>query len=143
MLPERTVTIAEFIEAGSAVTMSYKELSFIDILSNGTEATILNVLNDYMGELKEICFKVQFNKDEFYKYAYKPKLLSLDIYGNTELYFVILLLNDMADAKEFTKNPVWLPKPSLLSEFLTNVYNAEYKDIDEYNSKRNTTTSSN
>ena len=142
MLPENTVTIAEFIDSGASVTMSYNVLSFIDILSNGTEATILNVLNDYMQELRQISFKVRLNNKEYYKYAYKPKLLSFDLYGTTELYFIILLLNDMADVKEFTKNPIYLPKPSLLSDFLTNVYNAERVDISEYNSKRNTTTSS-
>ena len=47
-LPENTYTLEEFIKAGRSVTISYDALSFKEVLSNGTEISILNVVNDQM-----------------------------------------------------------------------------------------------
>ena len=102
-LPQNTSTIEEFINSGSGITITYYNLSFNDMLSNGTVVSVHNVVSDYLDELKDAAVYVSLNQDQQFKYMYKPKLLCSDLYGNPELYFIILLLNDMADVKEFTK----------------------------------------
>ena len=134
-LPQNTTTIEEFIEAGKGITITYPSTSFIDIVPNGTEVSILNVINDYMTEIRNACVNVELSADEQRIYFYKPKLLCYDIYGNPELYFIILLANDMADVKEFTKPTVRMLKKSHMSEILSRIYNVEKGFIEKYNKK--------
>ena len=79
--------------------------------------------------------RLKLTQDQQFTYHYKPKLLCYDIYGNPELYFIILLINDMADVKEFTKPTVKMLRKSDMSELLTLIYNAEKKAIANYNNK--------
>ena len=135
MLPALTTTIEEFIDSGAGITITYPSLSFTDMLSNGTWVSVHNVINDYIDEIRELCVNVKLTQDQQFIYHYKPKLLCYDIYGNPELYFIILLINDMADVKEFTKPVVKMLRKSHMAELLTLIYNAEKKSIANYNNK--------
>lgn len=135
MLPQDTTTIEEFIESGSSISIKYPTLSFTDMMSNGTWVSVHNVISDYIEELKNASVNVSLTIDQQYVYFYKPKLLCYDVYGNPELYFIILLINDIADVKEFTKPVVKMPKKSHMSQLLTLIYNAEKQAISNYNNK--------
>lgn len=134
-LPQETTTIEEFIESGKSISIDYMDLSFINRLSNGTWITVLNVINDYMSELKNACVIVELTEAQQWAYYYKPKVLSYDIYGNPELYFIILLLNDMADVKEFTKPRLRMLRKDHMSMLLSYIMNSEAKAISSYNDK--------
>lgn len=134
-LPQETTTIEEFIESGKSVSVDYMDLSFLDKVSNGTWVSVLNVVNDYMTELKNACVTVELSEAQQWAYFYKPKVLCYDIYGNPELYFVILLLNDMADVKEFTKPKLKMLRKDHMSMLLSYIRNSEAKAIDSYNDK--------
>lgn len=136
-LPQETTTIEEFIESGKSVSVDYMDLSFLDKVSNGTWVSVLNVINDYMTELKNACVTVELTEAQQWAYFYKPKVLCYDIYGNPELYFVILLLNDMADVKEFTKSKLKMLRKDHMSMLLSYIKNSEAKAIDSYNDKDN------
>lgn len=130
-----TTTINEFIDAGKNSMLDYSKLSFKNTLSNGTIVSVLNVISDYVEELREQSVKVKFNAEEYDKYKYKPKLLCNDVYGNPELYYIILLINDIADVKEFDKQVILMIKKDILYELLENIYNAEIKAITKYNDR--------
>lgn len=135
MLPANTTTIAEFIRSGSTVSLDYDRFSFLETMENGTVVSVLNVINDYIEELRNAAVLVHLDDAEYRKYVYKPKLLCYDIYGNPELYFVILLMNDMADVKEFNKRNVYMLTKDNMSMITSYIFNSEYKAIDHYNSK--------
>ena len=134
-LPQETTTIEEFIESEKSVSVDYMDLSFLDKVSNGTWVSVLNVVNDYMTELKNACVTVELSEAQQWAYFYKPKVLCYDIYGNPELYFVILLLNDMADVKEFTKPKLKMLRKDHMSMLLSYIKNSEARAIDAYNDK--------
>lgn len=134
-LPKNTTTIEEFIEAGRGTKLAYFDLSFADKVANGNWITVQNVVNDYMDELRNACATVELTQEEQTKYYYKPKLLCSDIYGAPEIYFLILLINDMADVKEFTKPYVKMLRTDHLNEILSAIYNAEKAAINKYNNK--------
>ena len=133
MLPQATRTIAQFIEAGKGVTVTYYNMSFSEILSNGTHVSTLNVISDYLTELRNACVTVELSKEEQNAYFYKPKLLCYDIYGNPELYFIILLINDIADVKEFTKPSIKMLSKEHMNTLISYIYNAEKNAMDEHN----------
>ena len=135
MLPQKTTTIEEFIESGNGVTLTYFNLSFLDMVSNGTWVAIRNAVSDYMDELRNAAVNVELTYEQQLAYFYKPKLLCYDVYGNPELYFIILLMNDMADVKEFTKPIIKMLKKEHMSELMGYIYNAEISAMKTYNNK--------
>ena len=126
--------LSEYIAAGRADSyISYKDLSFLNKDGN-IIYTVKNVIEDYMYELKSMAKKVILSDDEFFKYKYKPQILAYDIYGVTEFYPFILMLNNMCNIREFTLQEFWLIPKTTLIEALSNIYTAEHADIETYNS---------
>lgn len=129
---EETYTVEDFIELGRNIDdMQYSKFAIFAKLvgEQNTENYLLypesNVLYDYEEELKKLCQSIVMTDDEFIKYRYKPKLLSYDLYGSTELYFVILFINGMCSIKEFDRKNIKLLSKQYMLELLQSVYNAE------------------
>ena len=135
---ETTYTLSQFIAAGKMNTVDYDAFSYKEMLSNGTEVAVLNVINDYMTELQEVAVNVKLSTEEYLKYRYKPKLLCRDVYGNAEVYFVILLLNGRIDVKDFDVTELKMLSVADMNTYLTLIFNAESKWIREYNTEHNT-----
>lgn len=134
--PAKTSTLEEFIALSSKTLISYKNLSFVERIDNEREFSIWNVLSDYDQELKNICVDVELSDIDFRRYGYNPKVLAYDLYGSTELFFIILAANGICTAKEFNNRTVKLIKPEDLEEFIQMVYNANKLDIEIYNEKQ-------
>ena len=132
-LPQNTTTIEDFVASGNSISISYQNLSFLRTLDNGTSLSILNVIADYIDEISNVCVNVSLNQAQQFKYFYKPKLLCHDIYGNPELYYIILLINDMADVKEFTKPVIKMPRRTHMNDIISMIYNANKEAIDDFN----------
>ena len=135
MLPQKTTTIEQFVESGNGITLSYFNLSFLDMISNGTWVAIRNTISDYIHELKNAAVNVDLTQEQQFAYFYKPKLLCYYIYCKPQLYFIILLMNDMADVKEFTKPIIKMLKKEHMSELMGYIYNAETAAMRYYNNK--------
>jgi len=133
MLPENTISIQQFINSSSSTIISYRSFSFLENMSNGTQVSIYDTISDYISEIRNLSYLVKLNTSEYRKYIYKPKLLCNDLYGNPEIYFIILLINDLADVKEFNKFVIYLPPKNIMSEIITQLYNTEKNAIQAYN----------
>lgn len=136
--PSNSYTVEEFIRLGRGVSITYDIFSYKELLSNGTEISVLNVINDYMTEINDYVVTVYLDESECRKYRYKPKLLCNDIYGNPELYYIIMLLNGIIDVKEFDMQYVKMLKKNDMDSILSAIYNAEKKYIEEYNTDHGT-----
>ena len=122
--PALTYTLDDFISMQISDDMTYYNFSILEVI-DGVEHLDSNLVEIYLEELKSQCVSVQFSEEELKKYKYNADLLAYDLYGSVQLDFVILLLNDMYDPKEFTKKNVILPHSSTLSKFLNDVYSKE------------------
>lgn len=134
-LPQDTTTIEALIQSGKTVEAKYYNYSFLEQASNGTIMSIKNVIWDYINELRNASMYVKLSDEEFSKYKYRPKLLCYDVYGNTELDFVIMAINNIADVTEFDFNALRMPKVNDMNELMSLIYNAESKCINQYNGK--------
>lgn len=126
--------IKEFINNGKNVVLSYQSLSFIQTF-NDIKFPIHNVLNDYLDEIKDECIKVTLTEDEMTLYKYKPRLLSAALYGTTELFFLILMINGMASEKEFIKKDIILLTKNKINDVINKIYTAEHPSIESYNNR--------
>lgn len=103
--------------------------------SGGIKYIVKNVLNDYLYELKKLSVNIQLTNDELVKYNYKPKLLSADIYGMTDFFYIILLINGICSVKDFHDiNPIKLIPSDTLGDYLSSITTNESMNIKIFNS---------
>lgn len=136
----KTSTLREFANSKTASNTSYQTFSLIEIIGDeelSIEFPAYSVLNDYYSDLKKLCVTVNFDENEYFKFRFKPKILADYLYGNGELSFLILILNDMISAKEFDLHTVKLISRANLTEALTLIKSAETNFIKTYNNFAN------
>lgn len=124
---DQTITAQDFIALRTSDEITYFNYSILEYL-NGFDMFITNLLYDYEDELQDIAITVTLTNIEKAKYRYKPYLFAYDVYGSTELKFIIMMLNNIIDPKEFDFDKVKLIKPGDLSTILNriNAVNEEY-----------------
>jgi len=131
--PRKAHTLSEFLSAmASSSVVSYPKLSFIE-KRDRIEYPIKNVLSDYIYEIKQYAQNITLDQQQELKYFYRPKILASDVYGSTELYYIILLLNDICDIKGFTINPIKLLSKDDMATVISKIYNIEKTAIETYN----------
>lgn len=129
-----TFTLDQFADSKSSNDISYYSMSLLERDPNtNIEYDVFNVVSDYMNELKEMSHFVTLTDTEYYTYRFKPKLLAKFLYGNTELYFIILWLNDMWSVKDFNLRTIKLIKNTELAEALSKINASEKSFIKAYN----------
>ena len=144
--PQKTYTLKQFVNCKDADHMTYNRYSILErsLENESIIYAIDNIIYTYMGELKEKRQTVTVDDPlDRLKYMYKPKLLAYDLYGSTELFFVILALNGMCSLKEFTLEDgrfyaLW---PTDMISMLNSIYNAETKYLRLNRSDQNITES--
>lgn len=130
----KTFTLDQFADSKSSNTVSYYSMSLLEKDSqNNIEYDVFNVVSDYMNELKAMAKEVTLSEAEYYTYRFKPKLLAHYLYGNGELYFIILWLNDMWSVKDFNLKTIKLIKNSELAQALSSINASEKSFIKAYN----------
>lgn len=127
------VSIEDFISSKQDVYMSYDFMTLYDKIENGIFASY-NVLNDYLDEIKNLAVEVTLTDEMFRKYEYKPKLLCYDIYGYKELYFIILVINEMVSVKDFRKKKIKMLYTEDMNNLITHLIKAE-KDLKDRNNE--------
>ena len=134
--PALTYTLDQFISMQMSDDLTYYNFSILEVV-NDVEHLNINLVEEYIDILKDRSIYIELNDDEYSTYKYNPDLLSYYLYGSVQLDFVILLLNDMFDPKEFTNKKLRLVKSDVLSEFLSRVYSKEYGWIQQNRSDFN------
>ena len=120
--PALTYKLVDFLNFRYEDDLTFRNFSILEKI-NGIEMLDFNLVDEYLPELNNICVSISLSADEYVRYKYCPDLLSYDVYGTTQLDFVILLANDMIDPKEFDLKTIKLPYKSALLSFLESVYN--------------------
>ena len=125
----------DFVAYGKTLTISYQNPSLTEIFDD-IKFPMFNIVQDYINELKDEAITITFTDKEYYKYKYKPRLLSAYLYGSTEFFSIILQLNDIASEKEFTKKSIKLIPADTMKSLLEKIYIAEQNYLTSYNSRR-------
>lgn len=93
---------------------------------------LYNVIWDYQEDMIRDAYTTRLTDNEFQRYKYKPKLLAADLYGNPEVYYIILILNDMMEEGEFDSKIIKLLSRSDMQKYLTSIYNSEYMNLTKH-----------
>ena len=115
-------TIEELLDSVDESELTYRSLhSYIYIKNKGEHIKIPydSILHNYLPFLKETAVTTDFSDMEKVKYQYKPKSLSYDLYGTTELWSALLELNNMVSLLDLkTDKPILVFDPNEVMELL-------------------------
>lgn len=101
------VTLTEQYENMRSKEISYKNLHKTAVLYNeGSDTSIKipweSISAKYSDALSKIRIQINLSDAMVLKYRYSPKLVSYDLYGTTEFWNDILLLNNCGSTLDFT-----------------------------------------
>ena len=132
--PARTYTLEDFIGFKAQDNMTYYNFSILSksILKDGIIYSKDNVIYNYLDILKGKSKKLKLTDSEYHNYRFKPKLLAYDLYGSSELFFVIMAINGICDIKDFDMKKFRMLTPKDLNSLLSQIYSADI-DYIEYN----------
>lgn len=127
--PAKSYTLNQFIALKAKDDITYNNFSILE--SSQVEPNIVysidNIIHNYIEDIEEYVNIVRVTEIDRLKYQYKPKLLCYDIYGSTEIYFILMALNGLYNIKDFTLED-YVFKALYSDEmfnFASKVYNAE------------------
>lgn len=114
-------SIDQYIEKYRDLSISYDKLHLYEKMTffpdryETTDGIIIDecYLQKYKNDLEELIIEKTFTRDEKFKYTCNPWALSYDLYGTTEFWFLLLDLNNMYSATEFTKTTILVYDASL------------------------------
>ena len=111
-------TIQSVIEEGLELKMTIKDLCFKEVMTNSSgEMFIINMYNlyeKYYELLLEQSTVVVLSDEEYRKYRFQPKLLALDLYGNKDIYYLLLRINHIYSVINFDFKELRVFKPSIV-----------------------------
>lgn len=121
-------TIRGYIENYGTDEMTHDSLYFQQVVEDKTGKKIIvngdSLLLRYMNEIKVLKQKHEFTEVEYRKYKYNPKRLSYDLYGTTELWSLILDINEVTSVAQFDMRTIWILPPYLV-ERIQRIHNLE------------------
>lgn len=80
-----------------------------------------SIINKYRHFLDKIIIKIQLTEEEQVNYECQPKKISEDMYGTTELWDTILILNNAKSVIDFKPRVVKLYDPQKFKTFLNEI----------------------
>lgn len=119
-------TITELIEWGKNEEISYRNLhteAYINDLDN--DRIIKIPLNDTMSAyryfLDPYLIEFELHDEELQLYQFKPKSLSYKLYGTTELWALLLMVNNCISKIDFNKKKIKVLDPKNIKSFINEV----------------------
>ncbi len=126
-MPEKMYysTIQELIDQVEKKEISYRNLhTTFCIRQNGEviQVPYKSMIREYMDLMENDAITVSLPDDEVRIYKYKPKKLSYDLYGTTELWAAILELNKMYSTMDLTcEKPFLVFNPNTVKEKINEI----------------------
>lgn len=114
------MTIKDYITQYNNEDITFSEFFLKQVFVTDAGKKLLmnfeNLIIKYMPELKEMKVKVSLSNEEYSRYKFNPKLLSFDIYGTTELWFLILEANELHTISQFDSKTIYLFRADIIEK---------------------------
>lgn len=124
-------TLNEYIEERKDDDLHMDKLFFKELNNyNSSKAIYLSdsIIMDYLDELSEIVEIYECDNDDYDKYMCNPKRLCWDLYGNINLWSLILDLNGVASCSQFTMRNIKVYGGEIVA-MLNSILNLEEEEI--------------
>lgn len=120
--------IEDFINTGKDNSYNLENTNFYNEI-DGIQIPVKSIFFEtYRGLILNNCIKVKMSDKKLNRYRYRPKLLSYDLYGTTDLWHLILWINNMYSVTQFNESSIYIFNPDKLN-LLVRIINNETSDI--------------
>ena len=116
--------IDDFIKNGQTETFSLKNFYETKLITNGNRD---HYYDFFLEHYKEFEKEIQFYSLSQHMF-YRPKTLSYDIYGTTEMWLPILHVNEMISVAEFHKPIIKVYNPNTIFDLISIWFKREGKN---------------
>ena len=111
--------IKDIIEYGKRASLTTDDLSLKTIVTNSLDEKFVVNMNclfeKYYELLTDYAVTVTLTEEEYFRYRFKPRLLSKDLYGTYNLHFLLLKLNHITSVIKFDFETLRVFKPEIVS----------------------------
>lgn len=118
-------TMRETITNGKKLTITHYNTSTLFKIDDEIVAMDDNIIYHYLDELNSVKYEYRMTIDEKSRYYMRPDLFCYDKYGDFNLEFIILAINDILSDKDFTKDVVYMIDPDYMVDLVSEIINAE------------------
>jgi len=87
-------TLSQYINEVSIDFFNLRKVSKLEVI-DGFEVLQRISIEPYIDTLKSNAILVSLNPGDVSRYKFKPRLLAREVYGSENLFYLILMLNDM------------------------------------------------
>lgn len=120
-------TINDFIAMKASLSVTQDKLNtpcyIHDKSSDETiQVPMTSIINKYKEYFDKITCTVDVDDKSSNIYRYKPKMLSYDLYGTTELWSILLYINDCKSLVDFDKKKLKILFPDKVDELLNEIF---------------------
>lgn len=125
---EDNYTMSATISAGSKKAITNYKTSILAAVKDGDdiiEYPTNNLLYEYLDEINPVRSVYNMTEDEYTRYCMRPDLFCYDIYGDQDLEWIILALNNILSPSDFTKKSVYYINEQYISKLMSTIINAE------------------
>ena len=130
-------TIRGYIQSYKTDDMTLNKLYFQQVYDDRTKGKMIvnsdSLLVKYMSELKTLKRKETLSTEDYRKYRFNPKKLSYDLYGTTELWALLLDINELTSATQFDLKELYI-FPAMIVDRLQRVIDLE-TEFKDYNAE--------
>lgn len=102
--------IKDFEKYNSLNEITHDKLHLKSSLKPSSKETIVlnssSLYNKYSDEIKRILYEVELTDYEYVTYRFQPKLFCYHYYGTTELWSLLLKVNNMMSVAQFDKKKI-------------------------------------
>lgn len=119
-------TIEELISWGKEQEISFRNFHTPVYITNVEDGEVIKIpLNDVMSEyryfLEPYIKEITMNDEELQMYQYKPKSLSYKLYGTTEYWSTLLMINNCISKVDFNKARIKVLDPKRIRGFTNEI----------------------
>jgi len=124
--------ISDFVQENNEKELDIQSVYYKELVHTKNDG-VLKILSEsillkYQADLNEIVETVTLTPEEAKKYHYNPHLLSYDLYGTPDYWFLLLDLNGLSSFTEFDINPIKVYN-SNLEMVIASILNQEKESI--------------
>ena len=122
-------TLRKYIANYQSDNLTFGKLFYKEAYKTDLHNLIVNgqgILDRYYRELDQFKVSVDLGPSDYRKYRFNPKLLSYNLYGTTELWFLILHANEISSVSEFDLQKIYFYNINILN-FLATARDMEMK----------------
>lgn len=123
--------IGDFAEYEKTLDISHSGLFKKAAVDSDGIKLIINstsIVDRYYYYILKECFTYTLTEKEYMRYRYRPKLFCLNAYGTTELWSLLLKVNNWVSVSEFNSRTVKMFKESIL-DVLNEILVLEHDNI--------------